>query len=232
MRLVEDHRTRLRQDSCIGRPTCLLLDREVGKEQVVVDDDQLTLERLPPHARDEAAFPVRARRPQARLCAGIEFVPQRRVLRQRVDLCPVARLRRPLPVRDRVKLRDLLEPGQQRRVPQRIQLMTAKVVCSALHVADLHRSTRCQHRLEEWYVFEVQLLLQVLGAGRDDYPLTRLSRQSQCGQKVRESLSGSSSCFDDQAALLFQRCLHRLGHLVLSWPMLEGERRLRQQAAG
>ena len=108
MRLVEDHRAGLWENARFGCATGLLLDREICKKQVVVHDDQLALERAPPHRGDKASLPVRAGRAQARLGPGVQLVPQRRVLRQRINLRPVARVRRALPVRDRMELRDLV----------------------------------------------------------------------------------------------------------------------------
>ena len=60
MRLVEDNRRGLGQNARIGRARRLLLDAQIGKEEVVVDDDDVRLERLAPHFGDKAAAIVGA----------------------------------------------------------------------------------------------------------------------------------------------------------------------------
>ncbi len=55
----------------------LLLDVEVGEEEVVVDDDEVGFERLAPHLGDEAGLPVRAGLAEAGLGAGVELGPER-----------------------------------------------------------------------------------------------------------------------------------------------------------
>ena len=49
VRLVEDHSCGFGQNACVGRVGCLLLDAEVGEEEMVIDDDDLRLERLAAH---------------------------------------------------------------------------------------------------------------------------------------------------------------------------------------
>ena len=55
VRLVEDHRRGLGQNARVGRAGGLLLDGEVGEEEMVVDDDDVRFQRLAPHLGDEAA---------------------------------------------------------------------------------------------------------------------------------------------------------------------------------
>src|SRR6266478_3086655 len=64
MRLVEDHRAYVRQDAGIGRVLCLLLDRQIGKEQMMVDDDDVAFHRPPMHLRNKAPIPFAALLPE------------------------------------------------------------------------------------------------------------------------------------------------------------------------
>ena len=82
-----------------------------------------------------------------------------------VDLGAVAGFGGPLPLQDGVELRDLFEAGEERVVAQGVELLLAEVVGAALHVADLERA---EERFEEGDVLEVELLLQIFGAGGDD----------------------------------------------------------------
>ena len=58
VRLVEDDRGGFGQNAGVGRAGGLLLDGEVGEEQVVVDDDDVGLEGAAAHLGDEAAAVV------------------------------------------------------------------------------------------------------------------------------------------------------------------------------
>jgi len=86
----------------------LLLDAEIGEEEMVVDDDDVALERLATHAGDVAGLPVRAGLSEADFAARVELVPQRGVLGERVDLGAVAGFGGALPLQDVVELTDLV----------------------------------------------------------------------------------------------------------------------------
>ncbi len=73
---VENNGADLGQDSGIGRVFGLLLDGEIGKEQMMVDDDDVALHRPTVHLRDEAAVPGAAFLSQAGVGAGVKLVPE------------------------------------------------------------------------------------------------------------------------------------------------------------
>src|SRR5690554_1109575 len=77
MRLIKDHGVMIGDDTCARAPEP---HREVGEEEVVVDDDELALLSLPPHTRDITIFIIRAARADARLGATDEMRPERIVL--------------------------------------------------------------------------------------------------------------------------------------------------------
>jgi len=56
MSFVENHRPHLRQDARIGRVLRFLLDREVRKEEMMVDDDDVAFLCPPVHFGDEAGL--------------------------------------------------------------------------------------------------------------------------------------------------------------------------------
>src|SRR6185437_5160831 len=151
MRLIEDHRTSLGQNTRVGRIGSLLLDAEIGKEEVVIDDDDVRLKRLAPHIRHEAALPVGAGLPKTGLGTSVELAPQRRGLGQRIDLGAVTGLASLLPLGQNVKLAYLFKSVQQRAIAQRVELMAAEVVAAAFHVADLQRP---QQRFKKGNIFE------------------------------------------------------------------------------
>ena len=119
-----------------GAPRGLLPHRKIGKEQVVIDDDDVRLERAAAHLGDEAAAIIGTGRPQAGLAARVELVPQRARFRQLGKLRAVAGFGRLLPLGDLPVLVDLFETRQDRLIAQGDELVAAEVVGAALHVAD------------------------------------------------------------------------------------------------
>ena len=194
---------------------------------MVVDDDDVRLECLAPHRRDVALLPIRAGLAETDFAARVELVPQRGGLRQRVHFRAVAGDRAAFPLQDGIELRDVVESGKNGVVAQGIELLLAQVVGAALHVAHPQRP---QQRFEERDVLEVELFLQVLRAGGDDDALLLVAGAAQCGQQVGKRLARAGSSFDDQVALVRERLLNGLGHGVLAGAVLEGKRRLREDA--
>jgi hypothetical protein len=128
-----------------------------------------------------------------------------------------------------VELADLFEPGEQRRIAQRVELVLAEVVAAALHIADLQRA---EDRFEERHVLEEELLLQVFRACRNDDALLALAGQAQGGQQIGERLSGACACFDDQVALVGEGLFDGACHLVLAQAMLKLQAGAREQSRG
>ena len=89
-----------------------LLHREVGAEEVVVDDDEVGLERALAHPRDPARIEVGARLADAVLAAGRDLAPEVDAVGQVCDLAAVAGAACPAPLLDRAEQRDLVEPAE------------------------------------------------------------------------------------------------------------------------
>jgi hypothetical protein len=106
------------------------------------------------------------------------------------------------------------------------QLVAAEVVGAAFHVADAQVAE--EQRLEKRDVAEVELVLQGLGAGRDDDAAAGSERWEQVG----EGLAGAGAGLDDQMAALFEGALDGFGHVELAGAVFVGERGLREDAAG
>ena len=129
-----------------------------------------------------------------------------------------------LPLGNLPVLVDLFQARENRLVAQGEELVAAKVVGAALHVADAQIA---QQRFEKRNVAEVELVLQRLGAGGDNDALAGAQRRQQIGQR----LAGAGAGLDDQVAALGERALHGLGHFELAGAVLVGQRRARQDAA-
>ena len=146
------------------------------------------------------------------------------VLRQFGQLGAVAGLGRLLPVADDAELVDLFQPVQHRLRGQVVQLFAAEIIAAALHVADAQLA---EVLLEERNVFEEELLLQGLGAGRNDDALARANHR----QQIRQRLAGTCTRLDDECRFSCQRLLDGFGHLQLSAAKLVCGMRARQHAS-
>src|SRR6202050_4381426 len=97
MALVEDPRRRFRQHTRIRRCPSLLLDGQVGKEEMVVHDDHIAFESAPTHLGDKTPLIIGTALPQAGLSAGVHFGPHLARFGQGIDFYPVSGLSRLLP---------------------------------------------------------------------------------------------------------------------------------------
>ena len=178
MRLVKDDGAGFGEDSGVGGVGGLLLDGEVGEEEVVVDDDDVGLERFAAHGGDETVLPVWTGLAEASFGAGVEFGPEGRVFGEGVDLGAVAGFGGLLPLGDVVELVDLFEAGEEGVAGEGVELVFAEVVAAALHVADFEGAGFGEEGFEEGDVLEVELLLKVFGAGGDDDALVALAGEA------------------------------------------------------
>ena len=78
MRLVQDYRRVIRQHRAIRA----VAQREVGKEQMMIYDDDVRIDCALPHLRDETRLKVRTLLPQTSVRARIDVPPERQALRQ------------------------------------------------------------------------------------------------------------------------------------------------------
>ncbi len=155
--LVEDDDGGFGEDACVGCAGGLLLDIEVGEEEVVVDDDDVGLEGFAAHGGDEAALPIGAGLAEADFGASVELLPESGGLGEVVEFGAVAGFGDLFPLRNVVELVDLFEPVQERIISQRVELVAAEVIGAALHVADFEGA---EEGFEEGDVLEVELLLE------------------------------------------------------------------------
>ena len=114
MRFVEDDRANLRQNTRIRRVVGLLLDREIGEKQMVIDDDDVALHCPAVHFRDETFIPRAALLANASVGACVDLVPERAGLGQFREFRPVSGLRRFLPRGNCTIVLDLFQTAQHR----------------------------------------------------------------------------------------------------------------------
>src|ERR1017187_719408 len=188
----------------------LVAEREVGEEQVMVDDDDIAFLRALVHQGQEAALKVGALLPGAHVAAGIELGPGGAVLGQLLDFGAVAELGGLLPLADDLEIGDLFQPGEYRLLIGVVNFLRAGVVIAALHVADLERPRKML--LKERHVLKEELFLQILGAGGDHDALARKQRRDQIGERFSRARAG----LDNQMPFFGEGRFHGFGHLHLA----------------
>ena len=105
---------------------------------------------------------------------------------------------------------------RHRRVrAQLIEPVQAQIIRTPLHVGGAE--PHAERRQQRGQVLEVDLLLQVLGAGRDQHPLPIENRRHQVGER----LAGAGPGLGEQHAAMLQRVRHRGGHGALTLARFE-----------
>ena len=154
--LIEDDGGSLGQDAGIGCAACLATDGKIGKEEMVVDDDDVGFESLAAHLGDEAALIIGACGAQACVGARVELLPERTRFGQAGEFGTVTGFGLLLPGGNLLELVDLFKAREDWLLFERNELVAAKIVGAALHVANMERS---EQRLEKGHVAEVKLVL-------------------------------------------------------------------------
>ena len=137
VRFVEDDAGGGGQDSGVGSFFGGEFDREIGEEEMVVDDDDVALGGFAAHGGDEAALELRALAADAVLGAGVELAPERAGLGQGGEFGAVAGAGFLVPVEQGAELVDLIEAVEDGLAGEVVELFAAEIVLAALHVADL-----------------------------------------------------------------------------------------------
>ena len=125
MSLIEDHCAYIGQNACIGRILRLLLDRQVGKKQMMIDDDDVAFHRPPMHFSNKAPIPFAAFLPETRIRTRVQFEPKRTRLRQRGQFRTVSGRGCLLPRRHCPVLLDFFQSAKHRLSGQIVKLLAA-----------------------------------------------------------------------------------------------------------
>ena len=203
----------------------VLPDRRVGAQQVMVDDDDVGRGGALPHpgdvsSRRSAGTRCRGRCPRSRR-------PRARTRDPRAD--PASSARSPVSVRvdhSRMIGRNTSCDRRAGAVGQLIELVEAQIVRAPLHVGGGERDA--ERVAQRGNVLEVDLFLQVLGAGGDQHAFAA----EDGGHEVGERLAGAGARFGEQDAAVLEDARHGRRHLDLSGARLEVGHRQRERAAG
>ncbi len=205
VRLVDDERIDRRQQFA----EAFLFERHVGKQQMVIDDDQFGFLRAPPGRQHVAlAVPV-AVRAEAVLGGRGDTRPDRRVFGYAGQFGDVAAAGAAGPV---LYACELIEFVTRREAPfgaRDRQPVVAEIIGAAFQLGDLDRQIdRLAHGRQ---IAVKELVLKMPGAGGHE----RAPARQQCGDQIGEGLAGAGARFHHQCVLRFERVLHGVGHLLL-----------------
>ena len=180
-------------------------DREIEKEQRVIDDHEIGVFGLVAFGEVKAIAEALAVLADAFVGVGIELLP---VFRRgkKAQFGPIAGARSigPLPERlHRARWRE------QAIRPQTIQLLTAEVMRAPFEQRDPQRYV--ERALHERYVFADQLFLQCDRAGRKHHLLPAAHGRDDIGQRLADAGAG----FHDRVHPLEDPALDQLRHLQL-----------------
>ena len=214
VRLVKDDSRGFWENASVGRIAGGEADGRVGKEQVVIDDDEVGLESATAHLGDEAAAIIGAGAAEAGVGACVEFVPESRGFGQGGKLGTVAGFSDALPLGNLAIFVDFVHARENGLVAESEELAATEIVGAALHVADAQLAEKS---FEKRDVAEEELILEGLGSGGDDDTLAG----AECGQKLGEGFAGARASLDDEMAPLSESALDGFGHFVLPGAVLE-----------
>ena len=221
MRFVENDRIARGQQ--LGEP--LVAQRDVGEEQVVVDDDDVGVERFLARLHHEAFAMERAVAAEAVVARRRDERPDRRVFRNVGELRAVAALGR---ARERDDLRQIPRVGARRQpalARRALEMVMADVVGATLEQRDGDR--RRQRVADQRQVALEQLVLQRLRSRRHD----DLAAVEQRGNEIRECLARAGPGFGDQRPPQRDRTRDRLRHRELLRPEPKAGQLVRERAA-
>ena len=222
MRLVEDDRVCRRQK--FGHAGVFQCD--VGKEQVVVDHHNVGLLGFLAGLHDKAVLVVLTLRTETGIAGGRDQVPDQGGFRDGRQLRLVAGGGGLHEAGNLAQMPDVVARRHAAILQRALQMKMTDVVRTPLQQRYRHRHVQgAPHRRN---VAQIKLVLQVLGAGRDD----RLAAPKQRRNQVSKGLAGTGAGLRDQGALGGDRIGDRLGHLGLRMARAVAADRASERAGG
>ena len=203
----------------------------------MVDDHDVRIFRALTHARHEALVVTRAVSSQAVLRASRHVVPERQVFGKVCNLGTVARLcagrpcvddgeEHPRVVRRRKSRQRRRHPRYRGLVTERLEPVQAEVVRASLHAGGLEGDA--ERPLQHREVLEIDLLLEVLGAGRHEDPFAPEDRRHQIGERLARAGAG----LHEQHAAFLEGSRHGGRHLALTFTRFEADHCRSNRATG
>ena len=209
MRLIEDHRI----GGAEKVAETVLLQREIGKQQVMVDDDEVRRLRVAPCRHHMTARVVRAALTQAVVAGRGDLRPDRLGLGHAGHFGQIARLRdrRPRlePRQQGLGHRDALEHALRELA---LEAVGTKIVATPFEEG--HPGGTTERAGDQRHILGVELILQRAGAGRNQHAPPGEQRRHQ----ISEGLTGAGTRFDQERGAVLERVGDRARHLQLGTP--------------
>ena len=174
-----------------------LAQAEVGKEKMMIDDEDVGFRRALVHQSDEAALELRALLAGAGLAARVDARPELARIPQIVEFGAVAALRVCFPLADLRVHVDFFHAGENGLLFDVVEFLPAEVVLAALHERDAHFGKKF---FQEGNVFEKNLLLKIFRSRRDDDALP----EAQDWHEISQRLAGPRARFNDEMLPVFE----------------------------
>ena len=181
----------------------------------MVDDDDIRRKRLLAGLHDEALRVMRALGAQAVLARRSHVRPDARVFRDRRQVALVAGCAVAREIRNQRQVTRIVAAREPAFVLCALEVIMADVVGAALE--QRHRDRHFERLAHDLDVAVEQLILQRLGAGRDDH----LAAREQRGHQISKGFSGSRSGFGNQNRIGLDRIGNRARHFELALPDAE-----------
>ena len=202
MRLVQHDRIGIRQE--LDKPA--FTKREIGEQQVVIDDDEIGGLRTPASPGHVAFLEHRALLAEAVVRRGRDPGPYRGVLADRDDLGAIPGLGGVAPANERISLGATQCTVFRKRLVEPLQ---AEVVGSTLEYGGVDAAAdRFAHRRQ---ITMEQLVLQCARPGGHDGPRAGQHRRDQVSERLARARAG----LDDQLLAVRDRVLDRPRHQLL-----------------
>ena len=221
MRLVEDDGIARGQQ--FGE--AFVAQRDVGEEEVVIDDDDIGIERVLAGLHHEAVAIKRAVAAEAVVAGGRDKRPDAGVFRNVGQFGAIAAFARTRERDDFRQVAGVVARRQAAFARRALEVMVADVVGAALEQRDGDR--RGQRVADQRQVAFEQLILKRLGARRYD----DLAAVEQRGNEIGERLASAGARFRDERLAQRDCPGHRLRHCELLRPEAESGQLVRKRTA-
>jgi hypothetical protein len=160
--------------------------RRVSAEEMMIDDDQIRFGCALAHARDETVVIAGTFAADAVLTGRSNVFPEREILRQILQFGAIAGLGLRSPLVDQPNIDGFIARESQRlrgaSLLEGFEPVKAQVISSTLHVG--RRERNAKRLAQDGQVLVEDLLLKILGPGRDQDAATAEDGRNQIGKRL------------------------------------------------
>ena len=218
---VEDHRVARRQE--LRKP--FVAEHHVGEEEMMVDDDDVGVERGLPRLKDEAVTMKRAVAAEAVVARRRDERPDRRILRDVGELAAISGFGGARERDDLWQVTRVVARWEAALVGRALEVVVADVIRASFQYCQRHG--HFEGVADQRKVALEKLVLQRLGARRDNHLAAEEERRHQVGK----CLAGARAGLREKRLPFGDRARDRIGHLELLRTESESRQRTGERAA-